>query len=68
MNDQEFLRAMKLISEAITESGYSVREQLEGYLQGGNAAYITRRNNARQLIETLDKNQIRAYLNSTPKK
>ena len=67
MDDYEFIKAMELISAALKESGYSVREQLEGYLLGGNAAYITRRKNARQLIQTLDKNQIRAYLNSMPK-
>lgn len=67
MDDYDFIKAMELISAALKESGYSVREQLEGYLLGGNAAYITRRNNARQLIQTLDKNQIRAFLNSMPK-
>lgn len=67
MDDYEFIKAMELISAALKESGYSVREQLEGYPLGGNAAYITRRNNARQLIQTLDNNQIRAFLNSMPK-
>lgn len=42
MDDYEFIKAMELISAALKESGYSVREQLEGYLLGGNAAYITR--------------------------
>lgn len=36
MDDYEFIKAMELISAALKESGYSVREQMEGYLLGGN--------------------------------
>lgn len=64
MNEQKFDKTMQMIVGTIESGGYSVHEQLECYLMSGDPAYITRKNNARRLIQALDKVQIRTYLNS----
>lgn len=55
---------LNIIADAIRSAGYDVRAQLTGYLLNGNEAYITRKNNARELISTVDKNDIKAFLDS----
>ena len=55
---------LSIIAEAIRSGGYDVRAQLTGYLQSGDETYITRRNNARGLIATVDKNLIQAFAES----
>lgn len=57
---------LNIIADAIRSAGYDVRAQLTGYLLNGNEAYITRKNNARELISTVDKNDIKAFLDSLP--
>lgn len=51
------------IADSIRETGNDPHDQLLGYLFTDNATYITRRNNARELIETLDKAEINTFLN-----
>jgi len=57
---------ISIIAEAIRSGGYDVRAQLTGYLQSGDETYITRRNNARELISALDKDLIKAFVDSLP--
>lgn len=61
MADEEKLN---IITEAIRSAGFNVHDQLTGYLLEGNDMYITRKNNARDLIATLDKNLLRAFVAS----
>ena len=63
MNDIEFEKIMDIITSAILEAGYDVQEQLTGYLMTGDPTYITRRNDARILIKSVDQEQLRSYLN-----
>lgn len=63
MNDIEFEKIMDIITSAILEVGYDVQEQLTGYLMTGDPTYITRRNDARILIKSVDQEQLRSYLN-----
>lgn len=63
MNDIEFEKIMDIITSAILEVGYDVQEQLTGYLMTGDPTYITRRNDARILIRSVDQEQLRSYLN-----
>ena len=63
MTDKEFEKAMDIIATAISDAGYHVREQLTGFLLTGDPAYITRRNDARTLIKTIDQEQLRRYIN-----
>lgn len=63
MNDIEFEKIMDIITSAILEVGYDVQEQLTGYLMTGDPTYITRRNDARILIRSVDQEQLQSYLN-----
>ena len=63
MTDKEFEKAMDIIAAAISDAGYNVREQLTGFLLTGDPTYITRRNDARTLIKSIDQEQIRRYIN-----
>ena len=56
-----------IIAEAIQSKGYDVRKQLIGYLLSGDETYITRRNNARELISTVDKNLLQFFVESLTK-
>ena len=50
------------IVAALRQAGYEPFSQLRGYLITGNAAYITRRGNARELIRSVDLWQLQMYL------
>ena len=63
MTDKEFEKAMDIIAAAISDAGYNVREQLTGFLLTGDPTYITRRNDARTLIKSIDQEQLRRYMN-----
>ena len=63
MTDKEFEKAMDIIAAAISDAGYNVREQLTGFLLTGDPTYITRRNDARTLIKSVDQEQLRRYIN-----
>lgn len=61
--DKVFLLNMGIVFRAIKSAGYSPYDQLVGYLQTGDLAYITRAGNARQIVEKMDPKMIRKYLN-----
>ena len=63
MTDKEFEKAMDIIAAAISDAGYNVREQLTGFLLTGDPTYITRRNDARTLIKTIETEWLRRYIN-----
>ena len=63
LTDKEFEKAMDIIATAISDAGYNVREQLTGFLLTGDPTYITRRNDARTLIKSIDQEQLRRYIN-----
>ena len=60
--EDRFLENMKIVEQAIREAGYVPCDQLYGYVQTGNSLYITRKNNARQIIVKMDPDMIRRYL------
>ena len=62
MNDKEFLDAMEHIVSALTERGYDPYAQLTGYVTENEPTYITSYKGARQLILTLDKEQVQRYV------
>lgn len=62
-NDKNgFLEAMNLIISALSEAGYDPYTQLLGYVSTGEECYITRRNGARDVASTLDRCEIRTYI------
>ena len=58
---------MRLIADSIWETGNDPHDQLLGYITTGDVTYITRRNNARALIQTVEKEQIKKLLKELEK-
>jgi len=56
-----FDRIERIIA-ALRQAGYDPYSQLQGYLITGNAAYITRNGNARDLIRCVDLYELQMYL------
>lgn len=55
---------LEYIISCIEKSGNDPRSQIYGYLTTGNACYITREGNARELIKTIDTSIIAEYISS----
>lgn len=53
---------MEHIAAAIRAAGYEPYDQLYGYLKTGDATYITRSGNARQMIREISTEDLRCYL------
>ncbi len=58
---------LRIVKEALGERGYNSVNQLAGYLISNDPAYISSHNNARTLIQTVERYEIieelvRAYL------
>lgn len=51
---------MEVIIKALADAGHDPYAQLVGYLQTGDATYITRRDGARELIQSVDRSVIRS--------
>ena len=64
LNDKEFIEAMENIISALSERGYDPYLQIYGYLQEDDPAYITSHKSARDLIQELNKEDIRKFINS----
>lgn len=62
MKDSEFNLIMERIVSALKERGYNPFMQLYGYVTENEPSYITKHNNARQLILSLNKEQVRQYV------
>ena len=60
--EYRFLAEMKIVERAIRDAGFVPYDQLYGYVQTGNSLYITRRNNAREIVMKMDREKIRRYL------
>lgn len=57
-----FQKDIEYIVSIIREAGYNPYEQLYGYLYTGDKTYITRKGNARELVESLDHEKIWGYI------
>lgn len=60
--EKGFDEIMAVVTAALAQAGYDPRSQLFGYVQTGDLTYITRRNNARQLVQSVDKEELKKYL------
>lgn len=69
MLDENVLSILNDIAEAIKEAGLDPYEQLYGYVTTGNELYITRRGDARKLIQKLDSIDIAHFIgyNTVPR-
>ena len=55
------------IADSIRETGTDPHDQLIGYITTGDVTYITRRNNARALIQTIDKKDVKQFVQELKK-
>ena len=62
MTEKEISNVMGQIVKAICDAGFNPYDQLYGYVETGNIMYITRRDNAREKIQALSKEEIKSYL------
>ena len=62
LKDTEFNKSMEVVVNALKERGYNPYMQLYGYVTENEPSYITKHNNARQLILNLNKEQVKKYV------
>lgn len=62
MGDRKFYVAMESIVSALKERGYDPYAQLCGYITESEPTYITSHNGARALIQTLDFEKVKQYV------
>lgn len=62
MEDRKFIAAMESVVAALKERGYDPYAQLYGYITENEPTYITSHNGARALIQTLDFDMVKQYV------
>ena len=62
MGNDNFATTMEYIVAALEEKGYDPYAQLVGYVTKKDLEYITRYKEARKLIESLDIEMVRKYV------
>lgn len=62
MGANSFEENISIVVNALKNAGYDPYDQLYGYVSTGEAAYITRQDNARALVVEMDKNELREFL------
>lgn len=50
------------IADSVRETGNDPHDQLLGHITTGDVTYITRRNNARAMIQTVDKKDVKQFV------
>ena len=53
---------LNIVVDALRESGYDPYVQVYGYLKTGDETYITRRNDAREIIKSLSKDELARFI------
>ena len=62
MDERQFISAMETIVAALKERGYDPYAQLSGYVTENEPTYITSHKGARQLIVTLNMDQVKRFV------
>lgn len=57
--DRDMDKTMEVIIKALADAGHDPYAQLVGYMQTGDATYISRRDGARELIQSVNRSVIR---------
>lgn len=60
----KFEETIEYIVAVLKEAGYDPYEQLYAYASTGNAAYITRKGNAREMAVKVDRQQLIDFLHT----
>ena len=67
LEQKEFESLIHKVINAMEAAGYDPLAQFTGYLQTGDETFITRTNEARTIVRSLDKEQIAAYIDKNYK-
>lgn len=67
MSANSFNENIITVINALKKADYDPYDQLYGYVSTGEAAYITRQDNARALVKEMDKNELRNFLRNMKK-
>ena len=62
MEQTEFEKQIALVISALSDAGYDPYAQLTGFIQTGDDTFITRRNNARAIVSSLDREMVARYV------
>ena len=60
--DSHTLRLLDQIAASIRKAGLEPYDQITGYLRTGNDRYITRTGDARELIQGIDRKDLKQYV------
>ena len=67
MEQADFEKQIALVIAALSDAGYDPYAQLTGFIQTGDETFITRRNDARAIISTLDREMVARYVSEKMK-
>lgn len=62
MEQTDFEKQIALVIAALSDAGYDPYAQLTGFIQTGDDTFITRRNDARAVVSTLDREMVAQYV------
>ena len=62
LEQTEFEKQIALVISALSDAGYDPYAQLTGFIQTGDDTFITRRNNARAIVSSLDREMVARYV------
>lgn len=60
--EEKALEIMEIVVRAIRRAGYDPYAQLTGFLRSSDVRYITRTDNARTLIQEVDRSFLKQYV------
>ena len=67
MEQTDFEKQIALVIAALSDAGYDPYAQLTGFIQTGDDTFITRRNDARAIISTLNREMVARYVSEKMK-
>ena len=67
MEQTDFEKQIALVIAALSDAGYDPYAQLTGFIQTGDDTFITRRNDARAIVATLDREMVARYVSEKMK-
>ena len=62
MSQTEFEKQLAIVIAALSDAGYDPYAQLTGFIQTGDDTFITRHNDARAIVSTLDLEMVARYV------
>ncbi len=62
LEQADFEKQIALVIAALSDAGYNPYSQLTGFIQTGDDTFITRRNDARAIVSSLDREMVARYV------